>query len=76
MPLLGKEEIREQIGYPDNKACVIGSLRLRVPEKEMDHDVYYFQRVAGMAGYGLHHVFMLREITRLNEYMEVFGKAV
>ena len=67
IPLKGKPEIRGQIRYPKNDACVIGSLNVNLPEEGLDKGLFYFERIAGRAGYRLHQGHMLRNQKRMNK---------
>jgi len=67
IPLIGKPEIRGQIRYPKNDACVIGSLNVNLPDENLDNEISYFERIAGRAGYRLHQGHMLRTQKRMNK---------
>jgi two-component sensor histidine kinase len=76
VPLKGKEQIRKQIDYPkNNPACIIGSMNLNISE-ENPCDLGFFERIAGRIGFGLHHGYMLRDLTDTKNYIKKFLDAL
>ena len=81
LPLKGKHEVRKQTGYPQNPDCVIGSMRVYLPEERIkDVD---FDRIARRPGFRLHQGYMLKELYRankqlkdVNEYMIDAGRRI
>lgn len=80
VPIIGKREISNDIFYPRNENHVIGALKLNVPKKpkheSAENLIFFFEKFAGRAGYGLHNAFLIETLRDTNEYVKHTGRVI
>ncbi|HLD49251.1 MAG TPA: HAMP domain-containing sensor histidine kinase [archaeon] len=74
VPVIGKEGIKKEIGYPKNEKTVIGAIELGIP-KNPKHESYsellfFHQKLAGRIGYEFHEDFLMKHAKEMDYHLK------